>query len=110
MIDSIRHPAEVEALRRVPGRSFVLVAVTAPLEVRYERLKARGRIGDVKDFEEFRHVEQMELSSNDPNGQHVSDVIQQADYIIDNSSDVQDFMAKIKQFDQSITDGLISAR
>src|SRR5258705_6391863 len=35
VVDSIRHPAEVEQLRRVPG--FFLIAVDAPPELRFAR-------------------------------------------------------------------------
>ena len=48
-IDSIRHPAEVEALRE-SGHGFHLVWVEAPVEVRFERMKARGRKGDLDFF------------------------------------------------------------
>src|SRR5689334_3930907 len=41
IIDSIRNPAEVEALRAT--KNFKLVRVTAPLEVRFERLRNRAR-------------------------------------------------------------------
>src|SRR5262249_44423717 len=42
VVDSIRNPAEVETLRRLPG--FLLIGVSAPLEVRFSRAgAARGR-------------------------------------------------------------------
>src|SRR5262245_24085161 len=44
VIDSIRNPKEVETLRRTKG--FKLVRIIAPIEVRFERLKKRGRDGD----------------------------------------------------------------
>src|SRR5262249_19133153 len=51
VIDSIRNPKEVEALRA--SKNFKLVVVTAPIEVRYERLKKRAREGDPITFERF---------------------------------------------------------
>lgn len=45
VIDGLRHPAELEALKRLPG--FLLVYLTAPLEVRFRRaLKRRERVGE----------------------------------------------------------------
>lgn len=53
VIDSIRHPAEVAALReRV--HSFRLIAVRVDAAVRYARLAARSRAGDVRTPEEVR--------------------------------------------------------
>lgn len=45
VIDSIRHPAEVAALRQRPF--FMLLAVDSPLLIRYERVRSRGRDGEL---------------------------------------------------------------
>ena len=45
VIDGLRHPAELESLRRLPG--FLLVYLTAPLEVRFKRaLRRHERVGE----------------------------------------------------------------
>src|SRR5262245_52162171 len=44
VVDSIRNPAEIMVLRRHPD--FLLLGITAPLEIRYARLRARARPGD----------------------------------------------------------------
>ena len=54
VIDSIRHPAEVEALRA--GGDFLLLWVEAPPRVRFERSRARGRAGDGEDFARFEEL------------------------------------------------------
>eukprot|EP00026_Physarum_polycephalum_P018862 Phypoly_transcript_20618.p1 GENE.Phypoly_transcript_20618~~Phypoly_transcript_20618.p1 ORF type:complete len:190 (+),score=24.95 Phypoly_transcript_20618:69-638(+) len=97
VIDSVRHPAEVAELRKAPNRKFFLIAVTAPTETRYERLKARGRVGDVKSFEHFLEVEKQELANSDKNGQQVQKVIDEADKVIDNGSTLESFNEKISQ-------------
>src|SRR5882672_1711347 len=51
VVDSIRNPAEVEMLRRVPG--FVLIGVDAPAELRFARSRLRARPGDPGSFAEF---------------------------------------------------------
>jgi dephospho-CoA kinase len=67
VIDSVRSPAEVAALRARPG--FVLLALDAPLALRFERLLARGRAGDALTLEDFQRQEAAELTSDDPAGQ-----------------------------------------
>ena len=44
VIDSIRHPAEVQVLRR--RRDFFLFHIQAPQRLRFERLRQRGREND----------------------------------------------------------------
>jgi dephospho-CoA kinase len=47
VIDGARHPAELEILKKLPG--FLLVYLTAPLEIRYRRALARGeKVGESK--------------------------------------------------------------
>jgi len=62
-IDSIRLPAEVEALVEEFGDKFVLISVDAPIEVRYERIKTRNRAGESKlSLEQFKASEEKEQS------------------------------------------------
>lgn len=45
VIDGMRHPAELEVLKGLPG--FLLVYLTAPLELRFRRARARGeKVGE----------------------------------------------------------------
>jgi dCMP deaminase len=83
VIDSIRHPAEVEVLRRAsPG--FRLLWIDAPLDVRFHRLRARGRGGDPGTLDELRRLEGRELGSADPAAQQLLAVRELADFPIDN--------------------------
>src|SRR5262245_28694091 len=59
VIDSIRNPREVETLRG--SNNFKLLLVNAPIELRYERLKSRGREGDPQSFERFAELERQEM-------------------------------------------------
>src|SRR6185295_2491464 len=52
-VDSIRHPAEVMALKRAGGGSFSLFHIFAPLEARFARSIARAREGDAPTLQEF---------------------------------------------------------
>jgi len=95
VIDSIRNPAEVDALRE--GRSdFVMLCVEAPAAVRFERLRSRGRIGDVQTIEEFRAQEERELASADPTTQQLLATESKADHILVNDGSMQDLEQKVR--------------
>ena len=70
VIDSIRHPAEVEVLRGC-SPAFRLIWVDAPEELRLERLRARKRGGDPLTLEDLRRLESRELGSDDPAAQQL---------------------------------------
>ena len=80
VIDSIRHPDEVAALR-AGAREFHLVAVECDTAVRYERLRARGRAGDSgASLEEFKAAEAKEMDGGkDGSGQMLGAVLALAD-------------------------------
>ena len=86
-VDSIRHPAEVEALRRL-HTGFQLVWVDAPMPLRFERMRVRGRPGDPATLEEMADFENRERSSAEEAGQQLGAVEQLADARLDNSGDV----------------------
>lgn len=87
VVDSIRNPAEVEVLRREPA--FLLLAVDAPIGLRYERARLRSRAGDGSTLEEFTARERLELGS-DPVQQQIHLTIQMADLSVDNSGTLSD--------------------
>jgi dephospho-CoA kinase len=84
-VDSIRNPAEVEVLRRLPR--FVLVGVRAKAEVRFARSRSRARPGDPETFEAFLERERQENRS-DPAGQQLDATFRLADRILDNDGDL----------------------
>lgn len=77
-IDSIRHPAEVAALR-ASGRPFHLLWIEADAGIRFERMAARGRPGDPDSLEAMRALEARELGSDDPAAQQLLSVRDLAD-------------------------------
>ena len=86
VVDSIRNPAEVEALRRVPG--FVLVGVDAPPALRFERSRQRARPGDPETFSAFEARERQENSTN-PAGQQLRATFDLVDRVVVNDRDLQ---------------------
>jgi dephospho-CoA kinase len=95
IIESIRTPGEIEALRR--HKSFVLLAVDADIKVRFDRVIIRNSETDNIDFQTFRSNEEREMYSKDPNHQNLSECIKQADYIIDNSGNRDDLHLKTSE-------------
>jgi dephospho-CoA kinase len=86
VVDSIRNPAEVGVLRRIPG--FLLLGVDAPARVRFERSLARSRPGDPATFEAFEERERQENSS-DPDAQRLRATLLLADRIVRNEGTLE---------------------
>ena len=91
--DSIRNPAEVEALRAGLER-FLLVGIAASPEARFRRIVARGRAGDPRTLEEFEERERQENAS-DPNSQQLTATFEMADVVVDNSGTLDDLADRI---------------
>ena len=88
VVDSIRHPAEVEVLRELPG--FCLMGVDAPVETRWRRAVARGREGDVPDLAAFAAREQLENGTS-PEQQQLSRALALADRVVVNDGSLEQF-------------------
>jgi dephospho-CoA kinase len=94
VVDSIRNPAEVAALRSVPG--FVLVGVDAPAELRFVRSRSRARPGDPESFAEFMARERQENSAN-PAGQQLTATFTLADRVVENDGDLHGLHVEIDE-------------
>jgi len=92
VVDSIRNPAEVEVLRRVPG--FLLLGVQAPPQLRFARSRERARPGDPESFEEFLAREDQE-NSRSPAGQQLRATFALANEVIDNGGDLDALRARV---------------
>lgn len=89
IVDSLKHPDEVDLFRRVYDSSFKLMAVHCNKENRDTRLfgemtgGAKFAGAEKSDFEIF--IARDEDDSGNSHGQHVKDVFHQADFFLDNS-------------------------
>jgi dCMP deaminase len=88
VIDSIRHPAEVEQLRA--AGEFKLLWIEAPVELRFERSRLRGRAGDASSLAEFQALEARELGSDDVSAQQLLRVAELADATLQNTGALAD--------------------
>ncbi len=95
VIDSIRNPAEVEALRE---RDALLIGVDAQARVRFaraiERAARTGRVENAPTFEDFLAREAIENSEN-PNGQQLDRVLGMADVVFRNDQDEEELKRRV---------------
>src|SRR3989344_4535476 len=81
IVSGLRNVGEVKALKKAFGKKFMLVAVEAPIEVRYKRVLGRKRTGDEISFEQFKAEEDLERNRKG-HAQEVDNVIVIADKVI----------------------------
>lgn len=89
VVDSVRHPREVEVLRQ-RTRRFKLLWVEADEATRFARMQERGRSGDATTLDDFRELEARELRSADPAAQQLLAVKELADFTIGNDAGLEE--------------------
>ena len=83
ILDSLRHPAEVNLLRRVYGDAFVLVGVVCEEATRARRISQKYRDAGLNAAEAFMR---RDAKASAKHGQRVSDAFHLSDYFIDNTA------------------------
>tara|TARA_B100000945_G_scaffold88133_1_gene68596 strand:+ start:2543 stop:3082 length:540 start_codon:yes stop_codon:yes gene_type:complete len=94
VVDSIRTPAEVEALRS--RGDFVLIEVRSDEKSRWERMVDRGRAGDPTDKGVFLAQEAAEAKSEDEAGQALDATASMADITVLNDGTIEELEAKLE--------------
>jgi dephospho-CoA kinase len=91
VVDGIRRFEDIEDLQKEPN--FHLVEVSAPPEMRFERLKNRKEKAGEADmtWEDFLAMSERETEKT------IAGVAAQADYKIENDSDLEAFKAKLDE-------------
>ena len=98
VVDGIRNPGEISELKK--REDFVLIAVDAPLKIRYKRLKSRGRESDpTTSWEDFLKANRRDLGENEEEiGQQVKKCMEMADIkIINDNNSIEDLRKKIAE-------------
>jgi len=88
VIDSIRHPAEIEYLKEVFDAK--IIGVTASPEKLFDRMRQRNREGDPKTFEEFEKMLKREMGIEGSSVMQVHKCLAAADFVISNEGDKPD--------------------
>jgi len=94
VIDSIRNPSEIKEFRK--KKDFILLGITAPLEVRYKRFQSKKK-EDELSFEEFKRLEKTE-NSDLPSNQQLNKCLEMADVIIENEGTIEELHEKLDNF------------
>jgi len=101
VVDSIRNPFEVEALRS--RNDFFLLAIGASSQIRFERIKARKRESDPQSYEDFLESEAKEAKSDDPANQQLNSTIEMADATLKNESNLDELRGKVQEVLTALT-------
>lgn len=100
VIDSIRHPQEVEVLKT--KEHFYLLAVEADQQIRFERIQQRSRESDTLTYETFVEQEAKEAAGKKPTDQQLNITIEKADARIENGGSLEDLRRKTVQIIQTL--------
>ncbi len=84
VVDSIRNPQEVKVLRA--REDFLLLNITAPRKVRFERVRSRGRENDPQTLSVFIEMEEREFKSGNPAAQQLLATEKLADRVVPNAA------------------------
>ena len=96
VVDGIRNPAEVAELRRLPN--FRLLGITARPDILIQRLLSRGRATDSATVEELQQRLDREWGIGEPpDGQQVGACLQQADFVVENNSSLEQFERELRE-------------
>ena len=95
VIDSIRTPGEVKALRQ--REDFILIEVRAGMEARWQRAQSRARTGDISDKETFFANEEVEAVAKDESGQALNATAALADLILVNDGSLEELHSDLEE-------------
>ena len=96
VIDGVRSYDEVEKFRELLKEELLLVAVFAPPQLRFERLKNRGETWDMKTWEEFAWRDRKEL------GWGLGGAIAMADVTLSNAGGAEEFRRVVDVWTESL--------
>jgi dephospho-CoA kinase len=95
VIDSIRNPEEVAFFRK--RRNFLLLSINAPPDLRFERVKNRGRAESVSNLREFLAKEAEEMGT-DKTRQQLKACMDMADHTVINDGTLEELRKKLEEF------------
>ncbi len=103
VVTGLRQTGEVEYLKSLGN--FFLIAVDAPIELRFRRMQSRQRAGDPTTIEEMREKEKKEMNSTDNNAQNIKECMDMANYFIVNDGSIEKLNHNAEKIYQQITSG-----
>lgn len=104
IIDSLRHPSEVELLRQVYQDAFALLGIVCDPSKRERRIREnffdRAQWGSKEVKDQVRTFLVRDEDAPEKYGQHVSDTFHESDFFVDNSQDAGDDLSITGMNDQ----------
>lgn len=94
VITSVRNLGELEPVKNTEG--FKLLFIDAPVEIRYARVKSRGRTGEGMSLNEFKALEAREMRGGEK-AQNLEALKAAATDVIDNGGTVEEFHRKLSE-------------
>lgn len=94
VVTSIRNPAEIEELKK-NFPNFKMIFMDAPIKLRYERSKARGKIAEGDTLEAFASLEERELAGGEKEQQLLA-CAKLADFSISNDGALEELQNKVE--------------
>ena len=84
-------------------KKFILLAIDAPIDIRFNRAKSRGRLENAPDIIKFRELEEKEKSI-EKTSQNIDQCMKEADFIIYNDGNVKELYIKIDNLIKGISE------
>ncbi len=100
VVDGIRGIDEIRRFKQAFGDDFVLIAIDAPLEVRFSRVKLRMRSDDVKSIEDLKKRDEREESWG------LKEAFEVANFTVENTGSIVDFKEKIREILRKLASGV----
>jgi len=91
VVDGTRNIEEIKYFKKEFGKDFKLISIQAPLDLRFERVKKRGRSDDMCSIEELKRREEREKSWG------LDKAIGIADVDIRNTGSLEEFREEIEK-------------
>ncbi|NVB40216.1 hypothetical protein G6O69_20405 [Pseudenhygromyxa sp. WMMC2535] len=103
VLDSLKHPQEIELLRAVYGRGFYLIGVLCSREERLRRLRLKFKQEPERD--KIRELMERDASSGAGHGQQVRKTLHRADFFVANDAgqDADMLGEPLERFLQAVT-------
>lgn len=96
VIDSIRHPAEIQLLKQELG--IVVMAVVASDEIRFKLMQQRGRDNNPKTWADFRQLSRKERGDDKtPDAQNLNECFRMLDIQVANTGTIRDLRNYIRR-------------
>ena len=94
VLESVRHPDEVKALKDSRG---MFLFVVADAKKRFERMSERAREKDPSTWEAFLLHELIEHGVSDGAGQRIADCRNLADHVIENNGSLEELKERVEE-------------